>query len=82
MARLLVSLRILRKQYNTKLRVEIFSFPGEIQDTEVLKQLEELDAVVKEVGSHISLTNPPDLILLPTPRCREKPNLTYGKISK
>ena len=56
-ARLLVTLRILRKQYKTKLPVEIFSFPGEIRDPSVLKQLEELDATVKEASLHLSPTD-------------------------
>ncbi|KAF8328664.1 mannosyltransferase putative-domain-containing protein [Cantharellus anzutake] len=54
-ARLLVTLRILRKEYKTSLPVEIFSFPGEIQDEALLKELEELNAVVKELPGRTKL---------------------------
>lgn len=47
--RLLVTLRILRKEYNCTLPVEIFSFPGEISDQDILAELTSLSASVHEV---------------------------------
>jgi hypothetical protein len=49
MDRLLVTLRILRKEYKTKLPVEVFCFPEEITSPGVLSELKELSATVHEV---------------------------------
>ena len=50
MDRLLVTLRILRKEYKSTLPVEVFCFPGEITDSTVLDELKELSATVHEVS--------------------------------
>lgn len=44
-----MTLRILRKEHKSKLPVEVFSFPGEINDPSLLEELEKLGATVKEV---------------------------------
>ncbi|KAF8307448.1 hypothetical protein DL93DRAFT_2087974 [Clavulina sp. PMI_390] len=55
MSRLLVTLRILRKEYKTKLPVEVFAFPGEIRDSAVLDELKELEATVHELPGRTKL---------------------------
>jgi len=48
-SRLLVALRILRKEHKSTLPVELFTFPDEISDRTVLDELKELGAKVKEL---------------------------------
>ncbi|KAF8313764.1 hypothetical protein DL93DRAFT_1116928 [Clavulina sp. PMI_390] len=47
--RLLVTLRILRFEHRCKLPVEVFAFPGEIDDQDILFQMRALDATVREL---------------------------------
>lgn len=47
--RVVVSLRLLRDVYNSTLPAEVFSYPGEIPDEDVLTDLQELGAVVRQV---------------------------------
>lgn len=49
MSRLMVTLKILRQEYKSKLPVEVFCFPGEITSPGVLSELKELSATVHEV---------------------------------
>jgi len=42
--------RLLRQQYNSKLPIEIFSFPGEIKSQGILDELQSFDAVHHELS--------------------------------
>lgn len=46
---MLVTLRILRKEYGCTLPVEVFSFPGEIEDMDMLEELRSLGVSLKIV---------------------------------
>ncbi|KAJ1309263.1 hypothetical protein OPQ81_004927 [Rhizoctonia solani] len=48
--RILVSLRILRREYKCTLGVEVFSFPGEITDQNHVRELADLGATVRELS--------------------------------
>lgn len=50
---MLVTLRILRNQYECNLPVQIFTFAGEIKDRNTLDELKDLNAEVKEVRNPI-----------------------------
>ncbi|CEL63889.1 hypothetical protein RSOLAG1IB_05654 [Rhizoctonia solani AG-1 IB] len=49
--RILVSLRILRQEYKCKLGVEVFSFPGEINNQDHVRALVDLGVVVRELSA-------------------------------